>query len=76
MRRFFSAIILFLMSGSALAQKALDEGPNIPLSETVDVFYVGLFGVIFIGMIAYFFWYLWRHDEKQDLEGKGPKEVK
>jgi phosphotransferase system glucose/maltose/N-acetylglucosamine-specific IIC component len=61
MSRFLSAVALFLMSSPLFA--ALKEmDPNAP-SETVNVVWVIVFGVIFIGSIIGFFIYLWHTDK-------------
>lgn len=61
MSKFLSAVTLFLMSSPLFAaMKEMD--PNAP-AETVDMIWVIVFGVIFIGSIVGFFIYLW-HNEK------------
>ncbi|MBM3356715.1 MAG: hypothetical protein FJY54_03200 [Betaproteobacteria bacterium] len=68
MRSFFSGIVLFLVYCSAYAQRAMDEGVNAAPADTVDVIWVVLFGVVFVGMIAGFFWYMWINDRKHKPE--------
>lgn len=54
--------MLFLVS-SPLFAAAKEMEAATPPSETVDLVWVIVFGVIFIGMIVAFFVYLW-HTEK------------
>jgi hypothetical protein len=63
MCKVLSAVTLFLMS-SPLFAAAKEMDPNAP-SETVSVVWVIIFGVIFIGSIVGFFWYLWWNERKQ-----------
>ena len=63
---YLSALVSFLVVCSAYAQ---DEGMGGPPAETVSVVWVVVFGVIFVGMIAAFFVYLWwreRGSKKSD----------
>lgn len=62
MSNLLSAVMLFLMS-SPLFAAAREMEAGTPPSETVDLIWVIVFGVIFIGMIVAFFVYLW-HTEK------------
>ncbi len=62
MSKFLSAVTLFLMSSPLFAAAKEMEAATAP-SETVDVVWVIVFGVIFIGSIVGFFAYLW-HSEK------------
>lgn len=62
MFRFPSAFTLFLTSSSLFAAVKEMEAATAP-AETVDMIWVILFGVIFIGLIVGFFIYLW-HTEK------------
>jgi len=64
MSRFLSAAMLFLMSGPLFAAAKEMEAVNAP-APTVDVVWVIVFGVIFIGSIVGFFWYLWWNERKQ-----------
>lgn len=66
MHKFLSVVVLYLMSCPALlaATGEMESGAVAP-SETVDVIYVVLFGVIFVGMIVAFFVYLWINEKKQ-----------
>ncbi len=63
----FKSLIPFafsLLSSAAIAAtKEIDQ--NAPV-ETVDMIYVVLFGVVFIGMIVGFFIYLWMNDKKAE----------
>jgi hypothetical protein len=43
-------------------------GAEIPASETVDVIWVIVFGVIFIGSIIGFFVYLWYTEKNRKSE--------
>jgi len=66
MSKFLSAVTLFLMSSPLFA--ALKEmDPNAP-AETVDMIWVIVFGVIFIGSIVAFFIYLWYNDKNRKPE--------
>ena len=66
MSKFLSAVTLFLMSSPLFA--ALKEmDPNAP-AETVDMIWVIVFGVIFIGAIVAFFIYLWYKDKNRKPE--------
>jgi multisubunit Na+/H+ antiporter MnhB subunit len=67
MRKLIAGIVLFLSFASAFAQRALEEGANAVTSEPVDMIWVAVFGVIFVGMIVYFFWYLWRSEQRRKL---------
>lgn len=62
MSKLVSAIVLFLMS-SPLFAAADEAGAATAPAETVDVIWVALFGIIFIGSIIAFFVYLW-HTER------------
>jgi phosphotransferase system glucose/maltose/N-acetylglucosamine-specific IIC component len=62
MSKFLSAVALFLMSSPLFAAMKEMDAANAP-SETVNVVWVIVFGVIFIGSIVGFFIYLW-HNEK------------
>jgi heme/copper-type cytochrome/quinol oxidase subunit 2 len=64
MKRFLSAVSLFLMSCWAFAATREMEGANAPV-ETVDVVYVVIFVVIFVASIIGFFIYLYINDKKQ-----------
>ena len=65
MSRFVSAALAFLLalSTSVLAQES--ERSSAPV-ETVSMVYVVIFAVIFIGMIAGFFIYLFMTDKKSE----------
>lgn len=62
MSRFLSAVTLFLMF-SPLFAAAREIDAATAAAETVDVVWVIVFGVVFIGAIVGFFIYLW-HTEK------------
>lgn len=62
MSRFLSAVALFLMFSPLFAAMKEMDAANAP-AETVSVFWVIVFGVIFIGSIVGFFIFLW-HTEK------------
>jgi heme/copper-type cytochrome/quinol oxidase subunit 4 len=47
---------------------AQEMAPEKP-AETVDMIYVIIFGVIFLGMIVGFFIYLWINERKQKKGG-------
>jgi hypothetical protein len=64
MKRFLSAVSLFLMSCWAFAAGREMEGATAPV-ETVDVVYVVIFVVIFIASIIGFFVYLFLSEKKQ-----------
>jgi len=68
MSKFLSAVTLFLMSSSLFAAMKEMDAANAP-AETVDVVWVIVFGVIFIGSIVGFFIYLW-HTDKNGKSGK------
>jgi len=70
MYRILSSAMLFLLSCPAFAAIREDVAQSAP-AETVSMVYVVIFGVLFFGMIAGFFIYLWwgeshkKPDEKQ-----------
>lgn len=64
MKKFLSAVSLFLMSCWAFAATKEMEGANAPV-ETVDVIYVVIFVVIFVVSIIGFFVYLFMSENKQ-----------
>jgi len=64
MNKFLSAISLFLMSCCAFAATKEMEGASAPV-ETVDMIYVVIFVIIFVGLIAGFFVYLWWGDRNK-----------
>ena len=67
MLKLLSAVMLFLMS-SPLFAAAKEMGAESPPSETVDLVWVIVFGVIFIGMIVAFFVYLWHTEKNRKAE--------
>jgi len=64
MKKILSAITLFLMSCWAFAATKEMEGASAPV-DTVDMIYVVIFIVIFVGSIVGFFIYLWMNEKKQ-----------
>lgn len=56
--------MLLMMPAIAAAQEEAAHAP----SETVSMVYVVLFGVIFVGMIAGFFIYLWWNEKQKKAE--------
>ena len=64
MKKFLSAVSLFLMSCWAFAATREMEGASAP-AETVDVIYVVIFVGIFIASIIGFFVYLFLNEKKQ-----------
>lgn len=56
--------LIGLCLGSLVAH-AQEEGARVPPSETVSVAFVVIFGILFVGMIAGFFWYLWMNERKR-----------
>lgn len=68
MSKFLSAVTLFLMSSPLFAAMKEMDAANAP-AETVDMVWVIVFGVIFIGSIVGFFIYLFHTDK-----GSKPKE--
>jgi len=67
MSRFLSAVTLFLMSSPLFAAMKEMDAANAP-AETVDMIWVIVFGVIFIGSIVAFFIYLWYNDKNRKPE--------
>lgn len=65
MHKFLSAVVLFLMSWPTFAATKEMEGAAGAPAETVDVIYVVIFGIIFIGAIIGFFVYLWWTDKNK-----------
>ena len=68
MSKLLSAVALFLISSPLFAAMKEMDAANAP-AETVDVVWVIVFGVIFIGSIVGFFIYLW-HTDKNGKPGK------
>lgn len=60
MQGILSTIVLMLFSALAFAQ----DGPSHPPSETVDLVYVAIFCILFVGAIVGFFIYLWMNERK------------
>jgi hypothetical protein len=61
MQKILFPIILMLFSALAMAQ----DGANIPPSPTVDIIYVVIFCVLFVGSIVGFGIYIWLNDRKK-----------
>jgi hypothetical protein len=62
------SIVFWLMSSAAFgAAKEMDASAPV---ETVSMIYVVIFGIIFVGMIAGFFIYLFMTDKKVPEENK------
>jgi hypothetical protein len=53
---------------SSLFAAAKEMGAEIPPSETVDMVWVIVFGVVFVGMIIGFFIYLWHTEKSRKAE--------
>jgi ABC-type methionine transport system permease subunit len=65
MNKLFAPMALFLLSLPALAADLEDAAASAPV-DTVDMVYVVLFIVLFIGTIAGFLLYfLWRDDSRE-----------
>jgi len=65
MKKLLSAVTLFLMSSWAYAaMSAAEEVISVP-SEPVDMVYVVLFLILFFGLIAGFFVYMWMKERKK-----------
>ncbi|HSC96925.1 MAG TPA: hypothetical protein VLC73_18360 [Burkholderiales bacterium] len=67
MLKLLSALTLFLMS-SPLFAAAKEMEAATPPSEPVDMVWVVVFGVIFVGMIIAFFAYLWFTEKNRKAE--------
>ncbi len=67
MFKFLSAITLFLMFSSLLAAAKEMEAATAP-SETVDIIWVIVFAVVFLGSIIGFFVYLWHTERNRKRE--------
>lgn len=66
-----SAIVPFLMSCWAFAASKEMEGAAEAPAEMVDVIYVVVFGILFIGMIVGFFAYFWWVESQKKKKGAG-----
>jgi hypothetical protein len=68
--RFLSAIPLFLVSFLAYAMEDVAAPP--PSTDVANMTPVIVFGVIFIGSIIWFFWFMWKkeRDRKKREAGK------
>ncbi len=62
MQKLLSTVVFFLTSFPVLAATEGMSKADAP-SATVDMVYVVIFGIIFIGMIVGFFAYLWWSDK-------------
>jgi len=58
MKKILSTVIFFLMSFPVLAAVSEMDAKSAP-PETVSTVYVVLFGILFVGIVAGFFIYLW-----------------
>jgi len=67
MQKFLSSAVFFLMSLPVLAATQEMDKANAP-AETVDMVYVVIFGIIFIGMIVGFFVYLYMSDKEPNSD--------
>lgn len=67
MSKFLSAIALFLMSSPLFAAAKEMEAASAP-AETVDVMWVVVFGIVFLGSIVGFFIYLWVREKSSNQE--------
>ena len=63
MQKFLSSAVFFLMSLPVLAATQEMDKANAP-AETVDMIYVVIFAIIFVGMIVGFFVYLHMSDKE------------
>ena len=70
MSKFLSAIVLSMMPLWAFAASKEIESGAPAAAEMVDVMYVVIFGIAFIGMIVGFFVYLWWVEKKRKAAGK------
>ena len=66
-----SAIVPFFMSCWAFAASKEMEGAADAPAEMVDVIYVVVFGVLFIGMIVGFFAYFWWVESQKKKKAAG-----
>ncbi len=67
MQKFLSSAVFFLMSLPVLAVTQEMEKANAP-ADTVDMVYVVIFGIIFVGSIVGFFIYLFMSDKKENKD--------
>lgn len=67
MSKFLSAVTLFLMSSPLFAAAKEMEAATAP-AETVDMVWVIVFGVVFIGSVIGFFIYLWYNEKNRKQE--------
>ena len=66
-----SAVPLLLMSCWAFAAN-LEEGAAAQPVETVSIWFVALFLILFFGMIIGYFAYLWWLEKNKKQRGNGP----
>jgi hypothetical protein len=69
MNKLLATLFVFLMQLPILAAAQEREVANAPV-ETVSMTYVIIFGVIFVGMIAGFFVYLFMNDKGEEAVKK------
>ena len=67
MHKVSTAVVLFLMSCGAFAAE-MESAADAP-AELVDVMYVVIFGILFVGMIVGFFLYMWYLERKKKKAG-------
>ena len=70
-RQLVSAVPLLLMSYAAFAAN-LEEGAAAQPVETVSVWFVALFLILFFGMIIGYFAYLWWSEKNKKQRGNSP----
>lgn len=72
MPAFLTPLMLFLLSPPALAAvKDVEGAAESPPPETVDIIWVILFMVVFVGMIVGFFVYLWYRERQRKAAEEG-----
>jgi flagellar basal body-associated protein FliL len=67
MSKFLSAVTLFLMSSPLVAALKEADAATAP-ADTVDVIWVILFVILFVGSVVGFFVYLWLHEKNRKQE--------
>jgi hypothetical protein len=70
MQAWLSTLVLLLLPPWTLALAQEGEGAAAAPAETVSLFVVAVFGVLFIGMIVGFFVYLWWLERKRKVSGE------
>ena len=63
MNKYLLAIPLLL---TTCLVRAMEAGADAPPAEPVSIVWVILFGILFLGMIAGFFVYLWWQERNRD----------